>query len=103
MCRDCWEEYGCPADVTEEIRHAAALIAEVYLQHGAGGHLHIVVDDWNIEDGYISYCSDLINQKAYSDAPEQLSAERAACDALMSMTVTERAVALALHDGLLER
>lgn len=32
---------------------------EVYANHGAGGNLHIVLDDENIEDEHIRFCLDL--------------------------------------------
>lgn len=120
MCTNCWiDQYSTSKIDTPAVREAALVIAEVYNHHGAGGNLHIVVDDWNLEDGNLEFCSKCIDgagmmpdiaedsphyksnleRQANPDPPEQLAAERQCCDLLMALTVDERASALALYEG----
>ena len=33
-----------------------ALIKDLYIHEAAGGFLHVVLDDYNVEDGYIHWC-----------------------------------------------
>jgi len=120
MCYGCWEECEKPKIDNEKVRAAVPLIAAVYELACTGGNLHIVLDDWNIEDGNLEFCSQCINgagvmplkgstvdahlrynedKRANPDPPEQLAAERACCDAFMAMTEDERLSALALYDG----
>lgn len=119
MCYGCWEEAGKPQIDNEKVRAAVPLIAEVYGYSCVGGNLHIVLDDWNIEDGNLEFCSGCINgagvmpledgaadchqryndeKRKNPDPPDQLAAERACCDAFMAMTEDERSSALALYD-----
>lgn len=122
MCSGCWEEAGKPIIDTPAVRMAAAAAAEVYEHSCVGGNLHIVLDDWNVEDGNLEFCSQCIDaagampgvtetspefhqrynakKRANPDPPEQLAAERACCDLLMALTEDERYSALALFDGL---
>lgn len=109
MCEGCYEDYGRPAIITDRTLMAADLVGQVYGFSGAGGNLHIVLDDWNIEDDNLDFCSKQIDAGGYYDSkypderdtPEQLAVERRCCDAFMRMSIAERASALALHDGYL--
>lgn len=109
MCEGCYEEYGRPAIITDRTLAAAELVRQVYDFSGVGGNLHIVVDDWNIEDDNLEFCSKEIAAGGYFDpkypeekpSSEQLAVERRCCDALMRMTLDERASALALYGGYL--
>ena len=85
MCVDCWKEYDSPTIDTPDVRAVAVLIADLYQEHGTGGGLHVLVDDWNIDilDGY-----DL-----------STALERRCLEALRKLSEDERASALALHDG----
>ena len=56
MCETCWREYGSPQIINPLIRRAEKLIARVYEHGSVGGNLHIVIDDWNIEDEHIKFC-----------------------------------------------
>ncbi len=58
MCDGCWDEYGKPDIVNEKTEAALALVRQVYAapRGGAGGRLHIVLDDWNLEDEHIYWC-----------------------------------------------
>jgi hypothetical protein len=120
MCYGCWEEAGKPVIDTPAVRAAAAAVEEVYQHNCMGGNLHIVLDDWNIEDGNLEFCNQCINgagvmplegstfpahlryndqKRANPDPPEQLAAERKCHDLFAALTIDERASALALNDG----
>jgi hypothetical protein len=120
MCYECWEEYGKPTIDTPIVRAAAEAVAKVYETSCTGGNLHIVLDDWNIKDGNLEFCSKCIDgagvmpldgstfegdlrynaeKLANPDPPEQLAAERRCCDLFQQITEEERASALALNDG----
>jgi hypothetical protein len=120
MCGGCWNDYGNPKIDTPAVREAAKAVDDVYQHSCVGGNLHIVLDDWNIEDSNLEFCSHCIDHagmmplakdaadchKRYNekkrldpDPPEQLAAERRCCDLFMALTEDERASALALNDG----
>ena len=101
MCEHCWEENGEPKIINEKTEAAAKLIAEVYKHHEAGGGLHIIVDDFNIERDHLLFCEQYIGRPEYVKevSASRLKAERKCLAALMEMTEDERASALAIHDG----
>ena len=120
MCYGCWEEAGKPQIDTPAVVDAAAAVEAVYEHSCVGGNLHIVLDDWNIEDSHLEFCSQCIDgagvmplddnaadfhrqyneqRRANPDPPEQLAAERRCCELFKALTEDERASALALHDG----
>lgn len=109
MCLGCYAERGFPKIISEKTIRAAALAARVYEFSGVGGNLHIVLDDWNLEDSNIEFCSKQISDGGYydpkwggeRDSVEQLAAERECCDAFTGLTLDERAAALALFDKFL--
>jgi hypothetical protein len=101
MCSGCYEEYGRPEIDTGATRRAAELIARVYDHACMGGHLHIAVDDWNLESSHVAFCSGQIDSNKQDADAEQLAVERECCDALMALSLAERASALALHRGYL--
>jgi hypothetical protein len=108
MCQGCWKERGSPSLTNDKIKAAAELIAGVYEHHGCGGGLHIIVDDWNLEDSSLQFCEDYIEKPEYRASrndevtDERLEAERACLRALKAMTEEERASALALYDGYVQ-
>jgi hypothetical protein len=100
MCFGCWEERGSPKIVNEKTIDAVPLIEAVYEANSVGGNLHIVLDDFNIDDCDLEACRRFIDNHeddalTYCD----VVAERACLDAFVSMTVDERASALAMYDG----
>jgi hypothetical protein len=120
MCCGCWNDDGAPVIDNERVRAVQPLIAAVYEHSYAGGNLHIALDDNNLEDEDLEFCSKCIDgagvmplngstftahvrhnneKRANPDPPDQLAAERACCDALMAMTFEERVSALGLWDG----
>jgi hypothetical protein len=58
MCKTCWEEDGAYSIINERTKKGAELIEALYISEdgGVGGYAHIVVDDWNLEDGNIDSC-----------------------------------------------
>jgi hypothetical protein len=105
MCEGRYEEYGRPSIVNAKTLAAAALVCKVYEFSCGGGNLHIVLDDWNLEDDNIEFCSRQIANGGYEgrDSAEELAVERECCDAFAAMTMDERASALALYDSYLAK
>jgi hypothetical protein len=67
MCCDCLEEYDPEPVSDEKMAEVIAAIKEVYAQEGGstGGGLHIVLDDWNIEDYHVDYCLNWIQTDGF--------------------------------------
>lgn len=99
MCRECWEEYGCPKIIGNNVLEAAEAGKRVYEFNGAGGSLHILLDDWNIEDTYIDYCRQHIEEKRSENSDAQYEAEVVCFEKFKGLTKLERASALALMRG----
>lgn len=118
MCYGCWEEAGKPVIDTPEVHAAAALVHELY-EHprcGVGGNLHIVTDDWNLEDGSLAFCAAQVARGGHPedpdhsvwytkhklddpDTPDQLQLEQRCLDALTALPEEARNSALALEHG----
>lgn len=43
------------------------LVRELYMRHATGCCLHIVLDDNNIEDGFVQYCLDYAVERKHED------------------------------------
>lgn len=72
-----------------------ALIRKVYEFDLAGGGLHIVVDDDNIETSHIRWCLDSwIPEDRFKTSAEQKAAEIACGEALLELTEDERQAAI---------
>lgn len=93
MCRGCWSEMGEPAHRNDRVRAAALSVARLYEVHGAGGGMHIVTDDWNLEDSSLDFCE---HQRELDDR------ERRVLHALRDLTFKERGAALAMWEGFVE-
>ncbi len=103
MCYGCWDEYGKPDIVNEKTEAALALVRQVYEapRGGAGGHLHIVLDDWNLENSSIEYCQQGHSSPDWHGPPmhwELTEVEAQCAKAFLSMTMAERASTLAKYD-----
>ena len=98
MCYGCWEEFEKPSILNDKTRALPALIKAVYGEPtgGVGGLLHIVLDDWNIEDDSVAYCADDKNHNR-----PMTSAERVCIGHMLTMTEQERASGMALEEGWL--
>jgi hypothetical protein len=100
VCRDCWDEEGSPAIDTPGVRLAASAVRELFVWCPVGGALHIVVDDWNVEDHHLTWCLAPEQMTQYgADEPEGRAAEHFAGLALLPLTEEERLSALALEEG----
>ena len=103
MCQGCYEEYGSPTVVTDSVREAAELVADVYEFSAVGGNAHIVLDDWNLEDDYIRWCLEkAIPENAHEAEPGQIEAEQKCLTAFLALSLEDRAAALALSEGRIE-
>ena len=55
--RDAWAELLGAIDCAQPATEAIVFLAEEYYEsHGAGGSLHIALDDGNLGNGYVAYC-----------------------------------------------
>ncbi len=96
MCWGCWEEAGEPAMVTPAILAAVASVKRVFDLHCTGGNLHIVIDDWNLEDDHLAFCRSAVSRGL---SGELLAAELDCLDHLGPMSEQERASVLARYSG----
>ena len=95
MCENCWRDHGAPTKWTPEIARCAELIADVFDDSCVGAEAHIAIDDWNLDDHSIQAC---LEWGPHGDGSTWPTA-RAALEALLRLTVEERASALALAEG----
>lgn len=99
MCMLCWVTYGRPQINNETTRQAAKAIHDVYQYDDSGGGLHVILDDWNLEDEYMErYNGHDEIYKLATDFDKQLKAEEYCLSLLKSMTIEERASSLALRE-----
>lgn len=96
MCIQCYEEAGSPAIINDETKRVAALVDKLYEGAAAGGTAHIVVDDWNLDDGSIEWC--LAQPMPQDYDPKQLDIETQALTALLALPMEQRVSAMALHE-----
>lgn len=81
----------------EKVDDASKLIRRVYKFCGAGGNLHIVIDDGNSDAGSIRWClDDWMVKNPHKSSEKQLAAERRCADALLKLTEAERDAAIDL-------
>lgn len=97
MCTSCWETEGRHSLVNDKTRAAAALIAELYERHTVGGYLHIVTDDYNIEQDSIDWCMGSSGRGCFGRPMDDV--ERRCGEALQDMTDEERGSAIAIWEG----
>lgn len=90
-----------PADYNDRVREAVGLISDLYALAPTGGPLHVVVDDWNVEDG------DLVPHQSTRDdgqpwyAPEVMDVACRLAEVMRAMSMAERISALAHQEGAL--
>lgn len=123
MCIECWHEAGSPTERTPDTARLTELIGKLYKIHAAGGPLHVVLDDWNVDVDHIEPCyrgwTDEDLDTLWHDgipiaeldpaAPavvERLGVStRALCDEIATllngMTMAQRYAALAYTQGLI--
>jgi len=94
MCRECWIVTGSVALDGERVARGVELVERVRAQRhccGAarGGGLHVVLDDWNVEDESLDWCLAL----------DLTDVERECGEWLRALTVAERVSILARVEG----
>ena len=105
MCMECWEVYGSPKIVSGKTESCARAIGNVYSHHEAGGALHVIIDDWNLQDAFVNECKEDIEKTEYRNDPDdpvpddRLEAERECVRQLEAMSEEERASAMAIYHG----
>lgn len=92
MCIDCWQEMGSPKMLPSSAGEAIQLIERLYELDGSGGRLHIVTDDWNLEDGNIEFCREAVSKAVPG---EQADVERRIVELMTPMSAAERGATLA--------
>lgn len=102
MCVSCWITHGQPANRSPEIDRAADLVRALYDIHPVGGPLHVVVDDWNLEDEflipyYVGYPGEELDTLHDGRSMRQICDELSAL--LLSMSMEDRMSVLAHHGG----
>ena len=99
MCHACYRGYGAHTAIAPEIVAAAKAVEALYEVHLAGGFLHIVTDDFNIEDCHVESVGESIaNPEAWwGREPDEV--EREAHRLLAALDVKGRATALAVWEG----
>lgn len=109
MCTDCTVKQvgdAAPVTVTPQMETLAGLIEEWYdvtqwPNHGAGGFLHVVLDDHNIDDEHLDI-TDYVDFEngTFSDVTANEAYEAGLIlGYLRNMTVPQRAVALSMGHG----
>ncbi len=92
MCDSCWKEYGSPRITSKAVIDAVNSIEDLYKEHALGGRLHIVTDDWNVEDEHLEWCK----EQGLNDI------EQRCFQLLKPLCIKERASALAIWEKLVE-
>lgn len=92
MCDGCYREYGSPKIDNQLVRDASEAVKELYYCHGAGGGMHIVTDDWNLEDDSIDFCGKFMRDYHHR-GPD--ACEIRVYELFKMLTIEERASALA--------
>lgn len=103
MCDSCWERGGSPTIVNEKTRAAVRCMGPVYHYNGAGGGLHVILDDWNVDDATIKWVRGYIAEPDYmrEAGPKRLRAEQRCLAVFASLSVDERLSALAVHGHII--
>ena len=99
MCEECWEDkYSKAAIVNGRTKEMSQRIKRLYERPGCGcgGTLHIVLDDWNLDDNSINFCIEDMKPDEHAYKVEMRLAR-----ALLDMLPQERASALAIKDGFI--
>lgn len=95
MCVSCWIKRGSPNVQNERVYNAVSAIESVYDSHPTGGNLHVVLNDDNVEDHHIAGC--MFGILRFDKC------EMACLVALLPLSVDERATALGIFGGYIDR
>lgn len=104
MCMNCLYEYVDDAlpEMTDDIRRAALIVKSIYdtFEGCTGGPLHVILDDYNLEDRYFCKSEEALRELAGPDCPDWLlDLAWRATTALVRLPLPERAYAIALGNG----
>jgi hypothetical protein len=99
MCMSCWEREDSPTIDTPAVRRAAAAVRALHDEFCTGGYLHIVVDDWNLEDGNLNFCERVLRADEDRIGTAGLALHGNCLRALRPLSEEERSSALALAEG----
>lgn len=80
----------------DPIEVAARLVALVYQFNSAGGGLHVVVDDYNLEDASLAFCREWIAENRLDTSRLQRECELACVTALEALSEDDRFVAIGM-------
>lgn len=100
MCYACWAELGHPTSTSPLVHLIASKINQLYEVASAGAALHIVTDDWNLDDEDIQFCLDNLDE--YNNYPDLRELQVEIATNLLDMTMSDRGATLALADGFKE-
>lgn len=101
MCRECWEEEGCPSEITGHTAEFVTLVRVLYRDHPTGGALHANLDDWNVDGPftldslYLHYEANETNLACLEYVLTRI------CELANAMTPQQRMAALAVNEGWL--
>lgn len=100
MCIDCWRENGAPSVWNEDVKKVVRLIYTVYEHDPVGNPLHVVLDDWNLDDCFIGI--DEEDTEWLAQIPAQaVSAARELIPVFRKLSMEERYSVLAYVHGYL--
>lgn len=95
MCLRCWEEAGSPTELPDDAEELLALIDELYKIEPTGGPLHIVLDDWNLEEAYIEWC--LVNVNRFNPTAQSVELSVSIGLRLFRISEQQRYAVMATH------
>jgi len=91
MCEQCWEDAGCPIIRNEKTHEVVELIKQIHEYNAVGSNLHIVLDDFNIEDHSIQWClNNSLKANIHESTKEELAIETRCAELLLGLSLDER-------------
>lgn len=99
MCDECWDERGRPAEWNPNIDRARGLIEAICMECSTCAPLHMVVENWNLDDASVRWTLGELPGMHDWFRPEVLDTAKEVLTLFAQMTVAERASTLAYVDG----
>ncbi len=102
MCMGCFEEYRSDVEkipVTQDILDAVEAVNVVYQHSLTGGGMHIVTDDWNLDDDDVDFCLRTIPTDSHYGDTDSQTADLHCAQIFRALTVPQRALVLAIVEG----
>lgn len=99
MCRNCWTVAGSPYDLPENAAEIVDAINDLYdlPDCGAGGPLHVQLDDWNVELDWKPWPG----PEREPWPPEAMEQAQLVADLMVPLPVSQRYAVLAKWHGWL--